>query len=287
MEYDARLFMKADQKMWWRAWAPYWEFMEDQHLGRRHAELLMDSMVQPVLVVGAGQGLIVEALRRRNIATDGLDLDREMVGEALSRRGQNLLLGDARFIPIRSGAYNTVLIATGVVDYIEDEGLALDILRECRRVLSPDGNLLVSFYQIVPAVERAYRRIGVVTEDNVFRLARIFELFKTMKSPFACAGQVSRFTGKNAFFAFCTWTWLGITLPSEMKEEQRTIDRVVETAQRDGVLRDDLFDNTPDNLPYRKEADILALMERAALLNPDVIRSEDCLTVKCSSVGGA
>ena len=112
--------MATSLEKWWRAWAPYWEEIEDRHLGVFLTEKLLENMKSPVLVVGAGQGLVVEHLRKRGFAVDGIDLEKEMIFQAKKRRSLVFVRADAAALPFENDHYQTVIIATGVADYISE-----------------------------------------------------------------------------------------------------------------------------------------------------------------------
>jgi SAM-dependent methyltransferase len=278
--------MKDDQKKWWNSWAPYWEHLEDRHLSVFETEWILESLVEPVLVVGAGQGLVIEHLNKKGFRADGIDTERQMVLFANRRRSLAILQADARDMPIKSATYNTVIIATGVVDYIADDHLVQEIIAECQRVLAPAGNLLISFYQLLPKIERIYRNIGVLTSDNWYRIKRIFELFKTLKiGPLACIKLIRKWTDRSYLSSFIYWTKLGATLPKELKNEQKTMNEIVEVAGRDGITKEELFKNTPDYIPYRKEGEIEAIMHLAKLASFELCSSDECIIVKCLQAG--
>lgn len=69
--------------------------------------LILGDIRQPVLVVGAGQGLIVEELRRQGLRCDGIDLSARMMEYARVRRGLTLVRANATAMPFADGAYET------------------------------------------------------------------------------------------------------------------------------------------------------------------------------------
>ncbi len=105
----------------------------------------MDDIQSPVLVVGAGQGLLVAELRSEDFQCDGVDFSCEMIGHAKSRRGLDLIQADASALPLGNAIYETIIYATGVVDFNGDEEAIQNILSEGRRVVRPGGRILVAF----------------------------------------------------------------------------------------------------------------------------------------------
>lgn len=105
----------------WDALAPYHAGLEDNYLNRASIRHLVHELSEPVLVVGAGQGLIVAEIKRRGLHCDGLDLSAEMIRFARARRGLRFIQADASAIPFSDGSYATLFYATGVIDFISDE----------------------------------------------------------------------------------------------------------------------------------------------------------------------
>ena len=75
----------ASSSEFWDALAPYHSSLEDDYFDLSSLRLILHHIHQPALVVGAGQGLIVEGLRRNGFQTDGVDFSPEMIPRA-SRR---------------------------------------------------------------------------------------------------------------------------------------------------------------------------------------------------------
>ena len=105
----------------WDALAPHHAAIEDNYLDRSSLRRIIRDVRQPVLVVGAGQGLIVEALQKEGLRVAGVDLSAEMIRCAKSRRGLTLLRADARAMPFGDRTYETILYATGVIDFIGED----------------------------------------------------------------------------------------------------------------------------------------------------------------------
>src|SRR5215472_3026543 len=153
---------KACSPEFWDALAPHHELIEDNYFDVRSVRLLLDAVQEPVLVVGAGQGLIVAELRRRGLRCDGLDSSPEMIRYANLRRGIILIQADAKALPFAPGTYKTVIYATGVVDFMGDEEKIRTILKEGRRLTNGAGKMFVAFYRLSDAQERFLERVGLL-----------------------------------------------------------------------------------------------------------------------------
>jgi ABC-2 type transport system ATP-binding protein len=274
--------MATSLEKWWHTWAPYWEEIEDRHLGVFLTEKLLDDMAGPVLVVGAGQGLIVEYLKKKGLVVDGIDLEKEMIVQARNRRSIALIQADAAALPLESGTYQTVIIATGVVDYIYETAVIGTILREAFRVLRPHGALFVSFYQLRPKTEKIYRKIGVVTSDNSYHLGRLFEILQKRKSnPLSCVKPIAQWTNRGFLPTLLTWTKVGLTVPKELVKEDEKIDRIVALAKKDNIDKSQFFGDVPARIPYRKEAELESLFDAVGVDYCETVHSDDCAVVKC------
>ena len=67
-------------EQWWKVWAPYWDQLEDRHLGTLIADAFAESIAGPVLVVGGGQGLVIDQLVKKGLEVHGIDLEPQMIG---------------------------------------------------------------------------------------------------------------------------------------------------------------------------------------------------------------
>src|SRR5947207_12814024 len=106
---------------YWDALAPHHSSLENNYFDLSGLRRIVHDIHQPVLVVGAGQGLIVAELLKNGFQTDGVDLSSKMIRYAKTRRGLTLVHADARALPFEKGSYETIIYATGVVDFIGDE----------------------------------------------------------------------------------------------------------------------------------------------------------------------
>ena len=103
---------KKDLQTWWISWAPYWEHMENRHMSTHLTDKIITYITSPVLVIGAGQGLIVKYLQDKGYICDGLDLEDEMIKQAKKRHNIELIKGDAKELPFKDNSYNTVIISS-------------------------------------------------------------------------------------------------------------------------------------------------------------------------------
>jgi len=262
---------------WWSTWAPYWEHMEDRHFGRRALERVLPRVAGPVLVLGAGLGLLVEQLRQAGFTAQGVDNNPAMVRAARRTRGLDLTLADAAALPFHDGEFNTVIFSSGVLDYLEDDAAAGPLIREAQRVLAAGGRLLAGFYRIDPPIERVYRRLGVL-EQAAYHPRRMFDIEDAIRvHPLRPVKMVVEWTGSAYFPTLLYWFRLGVARPRALREEQRRMQALFDLAARDGVERRTLVDAFPDRVPYRDEAGVRRLLEAHGMTGGEIVELPDCL----------
>ncbi len=65
---------ETNTSIFWETWAPYLSYVENNHLDLDCIKQLRDAISDPVLVVGAGQGLLVEELQKVGIQLTQVNL---------------------------------------------------------------------------------------------------------------------------------------------------------------------------------------------------------------------
>jgi ubiquinone/menaquinone biosynthesis C-methylase UbiE len=112
-----------------------------------------------VLEIGAGTGRIGHAFQAAGDAYVGVDLSRGMLDEFVERerargsRAPQLVQGDGRALPFAAATFDAVLL----VQVLSGQREWRDVLREARRVLRPEGGLVLG--QTVPPADGVDRRM--------------------------------------------------------------------------------------------------------------------------------
>ena len=116
-------------------------------------------MRPPVLDLGCGDGLFASIFYERPAAV-GLDPDRRALGHARPHY-RSIVNGDAAAMPFRNGAFGTVL-SNSVLEHVTN---VAGVLQEARRVLDPDGRLVITVptpaYQHGLLYSRLLRAVGL------------------------------------------------------------------------------------------------------------------------------
>ncbi len=257
----------------WDALAPHHSLLENDYFDRSSLRLILHHIHQPVLVVGAGQGLIVEELRKNGFQTDGVDLSRGMIRYAKTRRGFEFIQADARHVPFQDGAYQTIIYTTGVVDFIADEEDIRLIMSEARRVADQSGDIFVAFYRFSRTTEGFLTRSGIL-KDNVLYVReslRIHQL-KPVQAIARVANKAEIGLFPAAILSLRSW------FLSPMREKQRAFNMRKIFKKMDNPSS--LISAAPERQPYRNEPQIRHLFNRLAIPIKRFEASVSCYVVQ-------
>jgi len=127
-----------------------------------------------LLEIGCGGGLLLRDARRCGASATGLDHSEEMVGLARERApGADVVVGDAETLPFGDASFTAVAMSV-VLMFLPRP---VDVLRECRRVLTSRGRL--ALYTTGPelrgtpaAPEPIASRSYLYDDDQLAALAR-------------------------------------------------------------------------------------------------------------------
>jgi ubiquinone/menaquinone biosynthesis C-methylase UbiE len=264
----------------WECIAPYLSHTEDNFLNLENIRKLLGIINDPVLVVGAGQGLLVEELRKNGHTVDGIDKNPKMIEHAKDRRGIELIQADATSLPFGDNSYGTTVIATGVVDFMDDEQLIKGIIEEAVRVTVDTGCVLVSFYKVHSASESFQKRIGLITDDNHYRQQYAFnmlrqtprEIFRTIKKD-ANIGMLS---------AIARLIQMQLLLPKREREIADRFSKMVKNMDDP----DAFIASCPELLPYRTPPIIHALLAKLGFNISDTYAYDSCTVVQIENNKG-
>jgi ubiquinone/menaquinone biosynthesis C-methylase UbiE len=248
----------APSKGFWDALAPHHAAIENNFLDLPSLRRIMPSLQPPVLVVGAGQGLLVGELRNKGIECDGVDLSPEMIRYAKLRRGLSLVHADAKSMPFQNGTYATILYATGVIDFIGDEEEIRKILNEGRRIVKPSGEMIIAFYRVSDALESFLTKVellkgGIVCQRESLKMCLL--------NPVQMMAWVANHARVGPFGAMTML--LGMSMRSTLQEKTRSF-RVQKIFRNQENARA-LIDAAPEKQPYRNEAAIKELFTRLSV----------------------
>ena len=242
----------------WDALAPHHTAMENNFFDLPSLRRILPDVLPPVLVVGAGQGLIVAALRKLRLQCDGVDLSAEMIRYARLRRGLDLIHADARTLPFENGAYKTIIYATGVIDVMSDETEIRAITNEARRIAGPSGNIFVAFYKFSAATEDFVLRLGLLT-NNVLGFRELLEMCRL--SPVQTMSWVAK--RAQAGYPAAVMLTLRLWAFSSWQEKSNALRMQKFLGHPDQANA--LIHAAPENQTYRNEAEIRNLFARLVI----------------------
>ena len=238
--------------------APHHAAIENSYFDLASLRRILHDIHPPVLVVGAGQGLVVAELRKHGFQCDGVDLSAKMIEYARRRRGLTLIQADARAMPFGDGAYATIIYATGVVDFMSGDEEIRAIMNEARRVVDHSGNIFVAFYRFSAATEDFLVRLGLL-RNHVLCHRESLELYRLR--PVQAIAWVAKKAKvghwRAAVLAFRSWAL------STVQEKQNAFKMQRIFAKREDA--DSLIKAAPEKQSYRNEAEIRNLFQRLAI----------------------
>ena len=257
----------------WDALAPHHSSLENNYLNVQSVRHILRDIVPPVLVVGAGQGLIVEELRRNGLRCDGVDLSSEMIRYAKTLRAIDLIEADARALPFAAGTYETVLYATGVIDFMADEELIQMILTEGRRVATPSGRIFVAFYRISQRLEDLLATVGLL-KNHTLSFRRLLEMYQM--NPV----QTLRWIAERANVGYLKAAGMLLRAGASSTFEEAKSGVIMRKIFRDTPSAKALLESAPETQPYRSEREIRNLFTRLAIPIKDVRSLRSCHFVR-------
>ncbi len=242
----------------WNALAPHHAAIENNYLDLPNVRRIAHKLQPPVLVVGAGQGLIVAELREQGMRCDGVDLSSEMIRYAKIRRDLDLIEADARSLPFADGEYGTILYATGVVDFLGDDEEITGILAEGRRVVGKSGTVFVAFYRLSAAMEDFVARVGLL-QGNVLALRKSLEMY--LLNP----AQTISWVAKQMHVGHLRAALLLILVLLRSTKQEKAMTVQMQKIFKRMPDAKSLIKAALEQQPYRNEAEIRNLFRRLAI----------------------
>lgn len=263
----------SETQKFWELWSPFWSYIEDNFLDLVSIQKLISIMKEPVLVIGAGQGLLVEELQKSGLKVDGIDAERQMVAFAKKRRNLEIILANGNEMPFADNAYQTSIIATGVIDFLDDEEQIQSILNETIRITDNSGKVLIAFNKIGSA-EPLMRLVGLLTDDGRWYFKRMYQMMRL--SPLAFLKVIKKEANIGYLSAFIKIMKLQFLSSKKEKETMKKISKIWKEAKNP----DHLIDCVPDSLPYRNVEMIRSLFKKFDIPIREVFPFDSCTIVQ-------
>ena len=257
----------------WDQLAPHHAALENNFFDLRSVRTLLKELAPPVLIVGAGQGLIVNELIQRGINCDGVDLSPEMIRFAKERRGLTLVHADALAMPFHDQSYGTIIYATGVIDFMANEQAVGLILQEGRRVVQQSGKIFVAFYRLSDALERFLMLVDLL-KDGVLDQKASLETY--LLGPAQMVRWLQHRTNTKTWRVAALFLRLAVGTTIQEKLNTRQMQKLFRN--REAAMR--LIECAPHQQPYRNKAKIEALFARLAIPINEFQTLRSCFIVK-------
>lgn len=271
----------ADTEHYWKRWSPYWVLLEDFFLDLEVINKLKIHIENPVLIIGAGQGLLVEELQKKGFQVDGVDLEPNMITYAKKRRGLNLIQANAKNMPFSDRSYKTSIIATGVVDFMEDEEEIESIINEARRVTDNSGKVFIAFYQYHPKVEKLFRYSGLITDKGVHLFRRMGEMTKlSCDNPIGYIKAFKSEANVGYCSALISLIKVLLFLPKKEKKQRKRSAKLWKQTSNELDNPESLIDCLPEFIPYRNEESIRDLLKLLSIPIRNMSVYDSCVVVQ-------
>jgi len=271
----------VETESYWTVWSPYWSYQEDFFLDLEAINRLADFIKSPVLIIGAGQGLLVEQLQKNDFTVDGIDSDPQMISYAKERRGLDLVQADASNMPFANDSYKTSIIATGVIDFIDDEEQIKLIIDEALRVTDSSGKVFVAFYKYHPKVEALLKYTGMITDKNLLRFKRLSEMtILSFENPIGFLRAVQNEMNVGFLNAFFVLMKAQLFLPKKEKSQSKKISALWKQAKNKLDNPQSLIDCLPELIPYRSGEQIRNLFKNLNFSIKNMYFYDSCVVVQ-------
>jgi len=196
-----------------------------------------------------------------------------MIRYARARRRLTFVQADARALPFGEGTYETIIYASGVVDFIGDEEQIRVIMNEARRIINRSGNIFVAFYRFSAASEDFLARLGLL-RNNVLSLRETLEIYRL--NPVQTIAWVAKKAEAGYFRAgiLSLRSWVLSTM------QEKTLAFNMQRIFRKMDPANSLINAAPERQPYRNELEIRNLFKRLAIPMKKLEASGSCYIVQ-------
>jgi hypothetical protein len=172
-------------------------------------------------------------------------------------------------MPIGDGAYGTVIYATGVIDFTEDESAIAAMLQEGRRVLRHQGRIFIAFYRQSAASERFMTAVGLL-RGTVLDTRGSLELH--LMNPATMTAWIAKKSGLGTLRASALLLCTALSTTMREKKMAATMQKLFRRMRDPEIL----LRSAPQSQPYRNEAEIRRLFGRLKIPLKDLEEFGSC-----------
>jgi len=102
---------------------------------------------ETILDLGCGNGRLFQLFKHENVKYFGIDFSEKIIQQAREKYGDHFQLGDMFSLPFSANYFDTIW-SIAVFHHIPSRELRLKALREMKRVLKPNGRIIVSCWNL-------------------------------------------------------------------------------------------------------------------------------------------
>ena len=165
---------------------------------------------------------------------------------------------DASALPLGDTTYETIIFATGVIDFNGDEEAIRKMLSEGRRVMKPGGKIFVAFYRMSPALEHFLQRLGLLSKHVLHHRECIETYLLTLAQMLRWLGQRAR-TGRLGAAVLM----LRLAMSGTLREKTTSLKMKRILRRMKNPLA--FIQAAPETQPYRNEKEIRSLFVRLSI----------------------
>jgi len=181
-----------------------------------------------------------------------------MIRYAKTFRAIDLIEADARALPFGPGTYETVLYATGVIDFMADEELIRVILTEGRRVATQSGRIFVAFYRMSPTLENLITRVSLL-KNHTLSFRKLLEMYRMTSF------QTLAWIAQQAQVGYLRAAAMLLRAGAASTMQEMKAGLIMRKIFRDPASANALLQSAPEIQPYRNEHEIRNLFARLAI----------------------
>jgi len=204
-----------------------------------------------------------------------------MISYAKKRRGLDLIEADARNMPFANNSYKTSIIATGVVDFIDDEEQIKLIINEALRVTDGSGKVFVAFYKYHTKVEALLKYTGIITDKSLLRFKKLAEMtVLSFENPIGFIRAVQKETNVGFLSSMYVLMRTQLFLPKKEKRVGKKLSALWKKAKNELDNPQLLLDCLPELVPYRNREQINSLFKNLNFSVKNIYFYDSCTIVQ-------
>lgn len=182
---------------------------------------------------------------------------------------------NASEMPFLDGAYETVILATGVVDFVADLREIDAVMREANRIVSGTGTVFVAFYRFSAAQKRFLTALGLLGDDTL----RVRSALVLHRLGF---GALLARVAESAKISALKAALLCISTGLRSTKQERAMALALRRVLAQSGDPDAFIEAAPESQPYRDKSTIGRLLDSLSMQIEDWQVSSSCYLVRVS-----